>query len=70
MCTQDFFCLIGTKTEVFPENSYFNRSRFGEPYEKSSYGRQYMGNARVTFLIDEKGVIEKVDTKNHAAQLV
>jgi peroxiredoxin Q/BCP len=42
--------------------------------EKSMYGRKYMGSARVTFLIDEKGfiekVIEKVDTKNHAAQLV
>ncbi len=42
--------------------------------EKSMYGRKYMGTARVTFLIDEKGiiekVIEKVDTKNHAAQLL
>lgn len=47
---------------------------YGTWVEKSMYGRQYMGTARVTFLIDEKGVIEKViekvDTKNHAAQLV
>lgn len=42
--------------------------------EKSMYGRKYMGTARVTYLIDEKGiiedVIEKVDTKNHTAQIL
>ena len=42
--------------------------------EKSMYGRKYMGTARVTFVIDEKGVIseviEKVDTKNHADQIL
>lgn len=47
---------------------------YGTWVEKSMYGRKYMGTARVTFLIDEKGVIEKViekvDTKNHTAQLI
>ncbi|SHJ28838.1 peroxiredoxin Q/BCP [Hymenobacter daecheongensis DSM 21074] len=47
---------------------------YGVWQEKSMYGRQYMGTMRTTFLIDENGVIEKiiekVDTKNHAAQLV
>lgn len=42
--------------------------------EKSMYGRKYMGTARVTYVIDEKGiiteVIEKVDTKNHASQIL
>lgn len=42
--------------------------------EKSMYGRKYMGTARVTFIIDENGVIqemiEKVDTKNHAGQIL
>ena len=42
--------------------------------EKSMYGRKYMGTARVTFVIDEKGVIseiiEKVDTKNHTDQIL
>lgn len=42
--------------------------------EKSMYGRTYMGTARVTYLIDERGiiseVIEKVDTKNHASQIL
>lgn len=42
--------------------------------EKSMYGKKYMGTARVTYLIDEKGiieeVIEKVDTKNHTSQIL
>ena len=42
--------------------------------EKSMYGRTYMGTARVTFVINEEGVIEdiieKVDTKNHADQIL
>ena len=46
---------------------------FGTWVEKSMYGRKYMGMARVTFIF-EKGVIadviEKVDTKNHAEQLL
>jgi peroxiredoxin Q/BCP len=48
--------------------------KFGTWVEKSMYGRKYMGTARVTFLIDERGVIseiiEKVDTKNHADQIL
>ncbi len=42
--------------------------------EKKMYGRAYMGILRTTFAIDEKGVIEniieKVDTKKHAEQLL
>jgi thioredoxin-dependent peroxiredoxin len=38
------------------------------------YGRKYMGTARVTFVVDANGVIEnvvqKVDTRNHAAQIL
>jgi thioredoxin-dependent peroxiredoxin len=49
-------------------------ARYGTWVEKSMYGRTYMGTARVTFLIDENGiiseVIEKVDTKNHADQIL
>jgi thioredoxin-dependent peroxiredoxin len=41
--------------------------------EKKFMGRAYMGIHRTTFVIDEKGVIEriiaKVDTGNHAEQL-
>jgi peroxiredoxin Q/BCP len=47
---------------------------YGTWIEKSMYGRKYMGTARVTFLIDEKGIIEeiieKVDTRNHANQIL
>ena len=42
--------------------------------EKSMYGRKYMGTARVTFIIDEKGIIEniieKVKTKDHTSQIL
>jgi len=48
--------------------------KYGTWVEKSMYGRKYMGTARVTFIIDETGiireVIEKVDTKNHADQIL
>jgi len=42
--------------------------------EKQMYGKTYMGVFRTTFVIDENGVIEKVvekvDTKNHTAQIL
>jgi thioredoxin-dependent peroxiredoxin len=48
--------------------------KFGTWVEKSMYGRKYMGTARITFLIDEAGVIseiiDKVDTKNHTEQIL
>jgi peroxiredoxin Q/BCP len=47
---------------------------YGVWVEKSMYGRKYMGIARTTFVIDEQGnlseIIEKVDTKNHASQII
>lgn len=47
---------------------------FGTWVQKSMYGRTYMGTDRVTFVIGTEGLIEeviaKVDTKNHAAQLL
>lgn len=46
---------------------------FGVWVEKSMYGNTYMGIARTTFVIDEKGIITdiitKVDTKNHTEQI-
>lgn len=47
--------------------------KFGTWVEKSMYGRKYMGTARVTFIINNgviEEVIEKVDTKNHASQIL
>ena len=47
---------------------------YGVWVEKSMYGKSYMGVARTTFIIDEKGiildVIEKVNTKEHTAQII
>lgn len=47
---------------------------YGTWVEKSMYGRKFMGTARVTFIIDEHGIIEevirKVDTENHADQIL
>ncbi len=41
---------------------------------KKFMGREFMGTIRTTFIIDEKGIItdiiDKVDTKNHADQLL
>ena len=50
------------------------QQQFGVWAEKKMYGRTYMETLRYTFLIDENGVIEKViekvDTKNHAQQIL
>ncbi len=47
---------------------------FGAWGEKKMYGKTVMGTLRTTFVFDEAGilkeVIEKVDTKNHAAQIL
>ena len=47
---------------------------FGVWAEKKLYGRTYMGTLRMTFIFNEEGIleriIEKVDTKNHAAQIL
>jgi len=47
---------------------------YGTWVEKSMYGRNYMGTARVTFVIDENGVIEniidKVKATEHSDQIL
>ena len=47
---------------------------FGAWGEKKMYGKTVMGTIRKTFIFDEKGILEriidKVDTKNHTAQLL
>jgi peroxiredoxin Q/BCP len=49
-------------------------TKYGTWIEKSMYGRKYMGTARVTFIINENGIIDeiigKVDTKNHTDQIL
>ena len=47
---------------------------FGAWGEKKMYGKTVMGTIRKTFIFDEDGIlteiIEKVDTKNHAEQIL
>jgi peroxiredoxin Q/BCP len=48
-------------------------SDYGIWKEKSLYGKTFLGIARTTFIIDEKGIIEKiiskVDSKAHSEQI-
>ena len=61
-----FILLSDTATELLQV--------FGAWGEKKMYGKTVMGTLRTTFVFDEAGilkeVIEKVDTKNHAAQIL
>ena len=47
---------------------------FGAWGEKKMYGKTVMGTIRKTFIFDENGILteitEKVDTKNHAGQIL
>ena len=47
---------------------------FGAWGEKKMYGKTVMGTIRKTFIFNEEGIltkiIEKVDTKNHASQIL
>jgi thioredoxin-dependent peroxiredoxin len=47
---------------------------YGVYGEKKMYGKSYMGTIRTTFIIDEKGfierIIDKVDTKEHSNQIL
>ena len=61
-----FTLLADTSTEML--------QAFGAWGEKKMYGKTVMGTLRRTFIVDEKGIlteiIEKVDTRNHAAQIL
>ena len=61
-----FTLLADTSTEML--------QAFGAWGEKKMYGKTVMGTLRRTFIFDEEGIlteiIEKVDTKNHAAQII
>ena len=48
--------------------------KYGVWVEKERDGKKFFGTARTTFIIDEKGmitrIIDKVDTKSHASQIL
>jgi peroxiredoxin Q/BCP len=68
-----FISKFQLKFPLISDESHQIVEAFGVWVEKSMYGKSYMGIARTTFLIDEKGVISdiitKVDTKNHTEQI-
>ena len=61
-----FTLLADTSTEMI--------QAFGAWGEKTLYGKKYMGTLRTTFIFNEEGIlteiIEKVDTQNHAEQIL
>ncbi len=68
-----FIAKYQLKFSLVSDESHEIVNAFGVWVEKSMYGKAYMGIARTTFVIDEKGIITdiitKVDTKNHTEQI-
>lgn len=60
--------------DLLADENKSTQEAFGTWIEKSMYGRKYMGTDRVTFVINEQGIIEKVidkvKTKEHTAQII
>lgn len=61
-----FSLLVDTQAEIMKAYGVWGPKKF--------MGKEYIGVHRTTFIIDEQGVInkviEKVDTKNHATQIL
>jgi peroxiredoxin Q/BCP len=61
-----FSLLVDTEAEIMKAYGVWGPKKF--------MGKEYIGVHRTTFIIDEQGVInkviEKVDTKNHATQIL
>ncbi len=59
--------------ELIPDTEKEILNDYGVWGEKKMYGRTYMGVFRTTFIINEKGIIEKiikkVKTKEHTSQI-
>ena len=62
----NFHLLSDESTEVI--------QKYGAWQEKSMYGKKYMGTARISYLLNKKGRVEKVygkvDTKEHAEEVL
>ena len=71
---QKFVEKFGLKFNLIADTSKEILEAYGVWGEKVNYGKTYMGVIRTTFVIDDKGVIEKifkkVDTKEHTNQIV
>ncbi len=70
---QKFVKKYGLKFNLIADTSKEILEAYGVWGEKVNYGKTYMGVIRTTFVIDEKGIIEKifkkVDTKEHTNQI-
>jgi peroxiredoxin Q/BCP len=59
---------------LIPDKERTILKAYGAWGKKKLYGKEYEGIIRTTYVIDEKGVIEKVftkvDTKNHSQQIL
>ncbi len=69
-----FIAAQGLPFPLLSDKSTEMMQAFGAWGERKMYGRTYMGTLRVTFVISEDGTVERVidnvDTKNHAEQLL
>ena len=71
---QSFTEKLGLPFPLIPDTEKKIILDYGVWGEKKFMGKTYMGIHRVTFVIDEKGIIlkifTKVDTKNHTTQIL
>ncbi|MFM1899253.1 MAG: hypothetical protein RL577_1493 [Bacteroidota bacterium] len=71
---QKFIAKYELPFDLLADTDHSVAEAYGVWVEKSMYGRQYMGIARTTFVIDEQGqiadIIQKVNTKEHGPQLL
>jgi peroxiredoxin Q/BCP len=71
---QKFIAKYELPFDLLADTDHAVAEAYGVWVEKSMYGRQYMGIARTTFVIDQNGniadIIQKVNTKEHGPQLL
>ena len=71
---QNFIAKYGLPFPLIADTDHAVHELYGTWQLKKNYGKEYMGTARTTFLIDEKGIltdiIAKVKTQAHTAQIL
>ncbi len=71
---QKFIDKFNLNFDLIADEDKSVHNKYGTWIEKKMYGKSYMGTARITFVIDEKGIISdiitKVNTKEHSKQIL
>jgi peroxiredoxin Q/BCP len=71
---QKFIAKYKLPFDLLSDENLVVAKKYGVWGEKTTFGRTYMGILRTTFIIDEHGIIEeiieKVESKNHAEQIL